>query len=409
MSVTTLLHTQNPNKPYYLKNYGNTNYIYTAASLASTWIWAPAIYVSSEIAAQYNILGLLFFLIPNILTLVALGVFADRIKEMLDGYTIFQYIKANGTKTQYTLHVAIGILLLLCSTVVQLIGLKLLLLHLFADVNAQLILLPIIAIIFVYMSYGGIKMSIYTDVVKYIAILVCSVLLVSTIDISNVDLVLHEPIDMIKTFGITTAIGLILAPYVDQTMWQRIFCVNKKDIKKMCLAAAFFFGIIPALTGIIGLSHFYSDSFNIVSLYTNYPYNIIIFILVFCTLVSTIDSNLSAISSIVWNELNLENHKGYAFGIISQLSLLMLSYIIAISDVKIIGMFLMYGMLRTTVGIPTILLLTNRCNRVLIEKITILSIMIMIFGYVLLESSYNYILSIMALFLPFLAYKNKSV
>lgn len=383
--------------------------IYTAASLASTWIWAPAIYVSSEIAAQYNILGLLFFLIPNILTLVALGIFADRIKEMLDGYTIFQYIKANGTKTQYIIHVAIGILLLLCSTVVQLIGLKLLLLHLFTDVNAQLMLLSIIAIIFVYMGYGGIKMSIYTDVAKYIAILVCSMLLISTIDISDINLVLHEPIDMMKTFGITTAIGLILAPYVDQTMWQRIFCVNKKDIKKMCLAAAFFFGIVPTLTGIIGLSHFYSDSFNIVSLYTNYPYNIIIFILVFCTLVSTIDSNLSAISSIVWNELDLENRKGYIVGIIAQLLLLTVGYIIAISDVKILGMFLMYGILRTTVGIPTILLLTNRCNKALIEKLTIISIIIMIFGYTMLGNNYNYILSIIALFLPFLAYKNKSV
>lgn len=38
-----------------------------AASTASTWIWAPALFVSSSVAYYYGLAGLAIFLIPNIL------------------------------------------------------------------------------------------------------------------------------------------------------------------------------------------------------------------------------------------------------------------------------------------------------------------------------------------------------
>lgn len=45
------------------------NLIYTA----STWIWAPALFVSSSVAYYYGLAGLAIFLIPNILCLILFG------------------------------------------------------------------------------------------------------------------------------------------------------------------------------------------------------------------------------------------------------------------------------------------------------------------------------------------------
>ena len=44
-----------------------------AASTASTWIWAPALFVSSATAYYYGLIGLLTFLIPNIMCLIIFG------------------------------------------------------------------------------------------------------------------------------------------------------------------------------------------------------------------------------------------------------------------------------------------------------------------------------------------------
>lgn len=50
-----------------------------AASTASTWIWAPALFVSSSVAYYYGLAGLAIFLIPNILCLILFGIISSYI------------------------------------------------------------------------------------------------------------------------------------------------------------------------------------------------------------------------------------------------------------------------------------------------------------------------------------------
>lgn len=57
------------------------NWILSALSIAATWIWAPALFVSTEKAYSAGWIGLFWFLVPNALCLVIFIPFAKRIRK----------------------------------------------------------------------------------------------------------------------------------------------------------------------------------------------------------------------------------------------------------------------------------------------------------------------------------------
>ena len=95
-----------------------------AKSIASTWIWAPALFVSSQIAYQYGLSGFLMFLIPNVLTLLIFGFVCDKFD--IDFSTAVETVKKVG-KVQEAEHLTITSALLIGSTFVQILGIHALL------------------------------------------------------------------------------------------------------------------------------------------------------------------------------------------------------------------------------------------------------------------------------------------
>lgn len=64
----------------------NTGWFISALSIAATWIWAPALFTSTENAYTKGFAGLFWFLVPNVLCLIFFVPFARRIrKEMPEG------------------------------------------------------------------------------------------------------------------------------------------------------------------------------------------------------------------------------------------------------------------------------------------------------------------------------------
>lgn len=57
------------------------NWIVSALSIAATWIWAPALFVSTENAYTKGFAGLFWFLVPNVLCLIFFIPFARKIRE----------------------------------------------------------------------------------------------------------------------------------------------------------------------------------------------------------------------------------------------------------------------------------------------------------------------------------------
>lgn len=71
----------------------NTGWFISALSIAATWIWAPALFTSTENAYTKGFAGLFWFLVPNVLCLIFFIPFARRIrKEMPEGITLSGYM-----------------------------------------------------------------------------------------------------------------------------------------------------------------------------------------------------------------------------------------------------------------------------------------------------------------------------
>ena len=64
-----------------------------ATSIAASWIWAPALFISTQVSYQIGLPGIFWFTVPNVIALLLYIAFAPRIREKLPyGYTLPQWI-----------------------------------------------------------------------------------------------------------------------------------------------------------------------------------------------------------------------------------------------------------------------------------------------------------------------------
>ena len=385
-------------KDFFLWKGGNT-FSY-AASIASTWIWAPAIFVASSKAYTDGMLGFLLFLIPNILTLVLFAFLAKKVRERRDGFTLADAIAGAGIN-QKRIHLLVSCIVLICSSCVQFIGLHLILSQWI--VNSKLvsaIFSSILALVMV--GNSGIKGSIITDTLKYVIMIICGLILFFNTDSSEAYTVGRSGKDFAElwtSFGLTTAIGLLSAPYVDQTFWQRVFSIDKDKVFKTFTLSAFLFGLVPFIFGLIG---FYQEgdvaNWGIEKVFNGGALGAILAICVLSALLSTLDSNLCAISSIACKEFGLP----FRGGQLCMVGLLFLSGgMMVATNLTIIDLFLIYGTIRTCIAVPTILIILNKFNKTRLLIATFLTVVIAPAGYIF-GGENAYLFTILALLLPLL-------
>lgn len=378
--------------------------IFYMTSTAATWIWAPAIFVSSDKAYHAGLSGFLLFLIPNALTLALFAFFANIVRQKTDGFTLADAVKQAGRRQQ-DLHLLVSSVVLICSTCVQLIGLHILFQSWYPIPKPiTALLVSVIALSMVWRN--GIKGSIRTDFFKYILMFgIGLVLLLITISHNSIP---HwegiKPIPfktLLTTFGLPTIIGLLAAPYADQTFWQRVFSIEKNKIKSVFVGSALLFAMIPVLFGLIGFFAVPENNWNIASAFTNIYAKILLAVCVLAALLSTLDSNLCAISSIVCTRFNVSIYAGRY----SMITLLILSSLIMVNtEITITGLFLIYGTIRTCISLPTILIILNRYNKKRLLIGTIVSILIAPIGYIL--SNGFWLFTLLAFIIPIIGYDN---
>ena len=373
----------------------NANIWAYSASIASTWIWSPAIFVASSKAYYDGIWGFLMFLIPNILTLVLFAYFAEMVRKNREGFTLVQAIEGAGSKQKY-LHIATSLTVLICSTCVQFLGLHLILSQWIS--NSEIVSAIIVSLLAMIMvGKSGIKGSIQTDVVKYVIMFICGLLLLFNVD-GSFNLAGHSGkgvAELWKTFGLTTMIGLFSAPYVDQTFWQRVFSIDKDKVFKTFILSALLFGLIPLIFGLIG---FCAGVGEVQVLFGSGLLSGVLAMCVLSALLSTLDSNLCAISSIVCKEFG----QSLTIGRLSMVGLLLASSLLMVfTEITIVELFLIYGTIRTCVALPTILIILDKYDKERLFYATLATVVIAPMGY-LLGGEYAYLFTILALCLPIL-------
>lgn len=357
--------------------------IQSAMSIAATWIWAPALFTSAEKAYSNGIPGLFWFLVPNVLCLVIFVPFGKRMRTQApEGITLSGYMRkkyqSRGVHGAYLVELSA---LAVLSTAVQLLaGAKIL-----AAVTGWpfgLLTVILAAIAFSYSQYSGIKASVVTDALQMVLMLGCCALLVPWALMADggasslvqglagctgnyTGLFGEKGLEVLLAFGLPTAIGLIAAPFGDQCFWQRTFSVQKDGISRAFRLGALLFAIVPLSMGILGFiaagSGYAARDAGMVNfeLVTNlFPQWVMLpfLFMVISGLLSTADSNLCAVASLT-SDFNggLRAAKG------SMLALLALAIGVAnIPGLAVTDLFLVYGTLRATTMLPTVLTLKGK-------------------------------------------------
>ena len=217
----------------------------SAMSIAATWIWAPALFMSAEKAYANGFVGLFWFLVPNILCLLLFIPFARKIRERmphgisLAGFMGEQYHSAR-VKGIYLFQ--LGSLSVLSTGVQLLAGGKILSTITGIPMFAMTVILAAIA--YSYSQFSGIKASVMTDAVQMIIMLaVCAILIPWALSMPGniqalargitgvtgdfTSLFSESGMQVLLGFGIPTAIGLFAGPFGDQCFWQRAFSIRE--------------------------------------------------------------------------------------------------------------------------------------------------------------------------------------
>ncbi len=381
----------------------------SALSIAATWIWAPALFTSTENAYTKGFAGLFWFLAPNVLCLILFIPFAKKIRrEMPGGITLSGYMhKKYGSESVKNAYLfQLGALSALSTGVQLLAGSKILSMLTGIPFAAMTVIMAVAA--FSYSQFSGIKASILTDAIQMVFMLAASTCFVvfGVKNSGGVEMLLmglggatgdaghlfsKKGWEIFLSFGLPTTIGLISGPFGDQCFWQRAFCVKKNRIGRAFLIGALLFGIVPLSMGILGfvgagMGYTAQDTsvinFELISeLFPAWAVIPFLF-MVISGLLSTIDSNLCAISSLttdIFQEKTIGKTKA------SMVLLLVIGVVVAnIPGLTVTHLFLMYGTLRAATLLPTVFTLKGvelRPQGVVAGIVSALVIGLPVFGY----------------------------
>lgn len=385
--------------------------VIAAMSVAATWIWAPSLFTSSEMAYTRGIPGMFWFTVPNVLCLILFIPFAKRIRTQypqgitLTGYMTERY-RSNKVKGVYSFQ--LGALAVLSTAVQLLAGGKTL--ALITGLPFWSMTLALAAIAYSYSRFSGLKASIITDVVQLGIILIGGGLLVvlslrmtggfetvlnglGSITGEYNSLTSATGMEVLLGYGLPMAIGLISGPFGDQCFWQRAFAIRRDRIGRSFFTGALLFALVPLCMGTVGFlaagSGFVASdtgmvNFEFVSSLLPAWVLVPFLFMIISGLLSTVDSNLCAAASLTTDWLGVEKDTVQA----SRRTMLCL-LIVAIGIANIPGLtvtylFLFYGTLRASTLLPTIMTLLGKkltAKGVFAGVLTALCVGLPIFAY----------------------------
>ncbi|MBS4056530.1 MAG: hypothetical protein KGZ82_04345 [Bacteroidales bacterium] len=356
-----------------------------AFSIAATWVWAPSMFVASEKAFTSGWVGVFWFVVPNVLTLVIFAYFATWMrKKYPDGWTFSDYIRAKYSNRTHNLYLVESFGLQTLSLAVQLLagatimwkitGLPFLL---------TTILLAIIPLIYTFSK--GLRASVITDYWQMLWIIVVLLLGLPFMFINGggmetlieglsgkagdiTGMFNGKGLAVTLAFGIPTTIGLLSGTFGDQMFWQRVFAIKQGQVKKAFLWAAVIFACVPISLAIFGffaagkgldIQDTQLVNVGAVIAFTPNWFLYLFMVMILSGLISTVDSIICAVSSVTGHDLynrikKLDLIDEVEFAKWSMVFVTILAILIAnIPGLKILHLFLIYGTLRASVMLPT--------------------------------------------------------
>jgi len=383
--ITMFLAKRNRTKLNFLVADRSIPWWMAAFSIAATWVWAPSMFVASEKAYTSGWVGVFWFVVPNVLTLVIFAYFATWMrKKYPNGWTFSDYIRVNFSNRTHNLFLVESFGLQTLSFAVQLLAGA----TIMWKISGLPFFLTTVILALIPLSYTfarGIRASVITDYWQMLWIVI--VLLIGLpfmfINGGGIDALIAglsakagdihgmfsgKGLAVTLAFGIPTTIGLLSGTFGDQMFWQRIWSIKEGQVKKSMLWSAAIFAVVPISLAIFGffvagngIEIKDTQLVNVGAVLAFAPKWFLYFfmVMILAGLISTVDSIICAVSSIAGHDL-FNRFKSLTFTnevSIAKISMIIVT-IIAISianipGLKILHLFLIYGTLRASVMIPT--------------------------------------------------------
>lgn len=237
-------------------------------SVIAVWTWSMAVMMSSAQAYTWGTSGLVWFIVPNGLAVIAIAPFALRLrKHMPKGYTIVEFIRA-----RFSSRLATGVMLgamifgLLCEIFINLYGVVLVTGVVFG-LDPTVVLLLTLAIITVYSYFGGLWTSAITATVNTLLITVPAALVVlyvlakvggpgavfEKVDAAGGSYLSPFHPATASAFGLSLALGLLASTMADQTFWQKAWAMKPRNLRRTFVWGGLWFYPIPLTLGLLGL------------------------------------------------------------------------------------------------------------------------------------------------------------
>lgn len=362
-------------------------------SIAASWVWAPSLFISAFQAYSHGWVGLFWFCVPNFLCLILFALLVDKIVNRFpDGYSLSEFMGETYSFRVQSLYWISLIGLSIGAFATQVVaGSKFL--NTVAGIDYFVCTLILTLIPLSYSLYFGLKASVVTDYIKMVLLYFAGIIMVGltlyyanglnsiTEGINGINkdyksLFDQNGINLFLTFGLPTAIGLLSGPFGDQAFWQRAFSINSGYRKKCFFLASFLFIIVPITMGLIGFSAAGSGFKTPNVQFVNLEFvgsvlgtvGLVLFsIIVLSSVTSILDSKFCAVSSIaghdISNKFNIDNHS-LSVSKLSMVILAIISLMIAnIQNIQLVYLFLIYGALRASTLLPTIMTIMYK-NRI---------------------------------------------
>lgn len=355
-----------------------------AFSIASSWVWAPALFVAAQQAYSNGWPGLMWFTVPNVACLILFAFFAARVRAAVpEGYTLSDVMRARySPRVQMAYLVQLGALSC-CAFAVQLLA-GAAALSVLTGLPFLAISVALAAIALTYSLWSGIRAGVATDFSKIIIIgLVAGTVVpaaiyaaggVHALSFSGIGGHATDPFNgtLLATFGIPVTVGLLSGPFGDQSFWQRAFAVRADKVRGAFLLSALIFAVVPLSLGMlgflaagVGFTPTAPQMVNIEIVLKLLPVWVAIpfTFMILSGLTSVLDDNYCSISCLAGHDVVMRWLGGGSPLAAARYSMLALAVVgVGIANVPgltILYLFLFYGTLRASTLLPTVMTILN--------------------------------------------------
>lgn len=358
-------------------------WVKSSFSIAATWIWAPALFIAAQQGYENGWVGVFWFTVPNVGCLMIFSVFAKKARKAYPrGFTLTAVTRERYSPRVQKVYLGAFLGLAVASTAVQLLAGGVVIAAL-TGIRFSFVVLALVGMALAYTAYSGLRASVVTDWIQMTVIGVVGLSLAGLVSwaaggatlsrgLSGLDglhssLVSGAGASVFWSFGLATTIGLLSGPFGDQTFWQRAWAVRSKDVGKSFVVGGAVFALVPLSMSLLGfaaagagLEVADTQLVNLAAILHWLPeWTVIPFLLyIFSGLVSTLSSQMSAVSSLVGYDL--AKTRPLLMARMSMVGLSGVAVAIAlVPGIEIVQLFIIYGTLRACTLVPTIMMLTR--------------------------------------------------